>query len=1197
MSKLRRTFLIALGLPSLLFGSPGDVIVWTGATSSDLTNSDNWDTFNVPTNGTEADFDNTASNFTPTVSSSTMSNVFQVDLVKINTTGLSPGQYSFFIQDPGTFFDINGSFFNPSGVQVTDRTRGGGGIPVNPVQNFYIDNSGTMIFQRNAIADIGFSFADFLLPPFIVYNLGSSGNAGFMQFTDSSQAGAAGFNLHNGSQLLFDVTSLGVFAQINLDTNSNVTFTELSNANAAIITAQDSSVLFDEGATAFLSTINLDNSTLDFRLGADVQRATVNATNGSVITVQDNSETTGRAVINLTDSSLTYKGVADGGQSEITASNSDVHFLEQSRLSSLAILTMTNNSTLEFIDQADAGIAKINVNNSQVTFGAPNNTATYPNSSNAFLQLSNSSIATFNNNASLLGLNVLDASSILNFNNFLPTPMIINSSTNINNGQVNINPDPSSGIGPVVFRDAFNTYPVATVHRGILMGNSLNLVGDITNFGTIIFQQNITQAFRGTINGPGIVIIQGGGTLSLEDNNPIQASIVQVLDDDTTLIVENDTLRTNVLALGDDARVNFEIQEGQVTFSGLITDKNPGDHGIVSINQFEGNGTFMLSNPANNYSGGTTLYGGTLQINNAVGVPGLLSVKFDHTQVVFNQTADGTYNGMLDGYAIGSKIGLSKLTFPANSVNTLRSMVVQQGEFQLNGSMISPRTKIAAGSILSGTGSVTGELEIFGTLAPGNSQSAFTVIGELEFEPGSTYHVFVDGAGNSTHVNVTGPADDPDDGGFITIEGGTVVADVEGSFDPNKKYTILSATSSLTGKFTSTVLNDPFFRAIVTYDPLHAYLQLQNAFTTMSGTTFNQRQVLKQLAKLQTSNSNIREFLSTFLNLPEKQALHALNQMCAQQYSHILSTAEGVNERFIRRLYNPLREINAVSCGCDEVCCSDCLLWDTWADASFDRTLVDGNRNTSGFKSSGYELSLGVQTTLSNCWTLGLAGTYEEDYLTFNIGGRSRNQTSLGALYALYRPEKFYILGDLILGYSTQKVHRPIEVHPFHLSKKGRPELFQSALYGEVGLNYCKSCIGIQPFIGLEVDYFNLNKFHEKGDQEFLSVHVKDESYSNVNSRLGVHLTATPIQNFLVSLDLAWQCRLSSLENHLHERFIGFGDQFYIKGVPLHRNSIDGTFNIGYDLCDGWEFYAEAAGQWWKNASFYDILAGVNIAW
>lgn len=1198
-----RKFTPLFVIPTLLFGAPGDVITWTGASSSDLTDSDNWSPFNTPTNGTEADFDNTASNFTPTVSSTTASNLFQVDLVKIDTNLPSPPTYTFHVDDPDTFFQVTGSYFNPSGVEVTNRNRISGIFPEAPIQNFYIDNGGFMEFERTTIADIGYSISEYGLPPFIVYNLGAGGSAGFMGFTDSSQAGNAGFNLHNGSNILFDVQSIGSIGQFNLDSGSSLVYSGLSNASGSIIKAIDSAVAFTDGANAFIADITLDHSTLDFSLAADVHESTINANNGSIVTMQGSTKTVANAVINLTDSSLTYKETADGGNTTITADHSDIHFIDSSSVD-IATINLTNNSTLEFIDNADATLANISANASQVTFGLPNNSAVFPNSARATLTMDNASTATFNNNASLSGINIRDAASTLNLNNFLPTPMTINALTVINNGHLHINPDANAGVGPIVLTDAFNSYPFATVHRGVLIGNSLNIVGTISNFSTIVFEQTISQSLLGSISGPGNVVIQGGGTLIIEDEAGIEASLVQVLGDDTVLTIEDNSLHTPILALGDGSSVNFEVTDlNTVTFNGMITDNGFGDAGSVDINEFEGSGTLILSNPANNYTGGTTLYGGTLQIDNAVGVPGLINVKFDHTRVVFNQQIDGTYSGTLDGYASGSKIGSAKLTFPANSINTLRSMIVSEGEFHLDGTIISPLVRVNNGGILSGTGTVTGELEVFGTLAPGNSQSNLTVIGNLELEPSSTYHVVVDGAGNSTHVNVTGPADDPDDGGFITLEGGTVVADVEGSFDPRKRYTILSATSSLTGRFGSSIFNDPFYRAIVTYDNLHAYLQVQSAFLTIGARTFNERQVAKQLAQIHSTNSHINDFLLALLDLPTNKALHALDQMSAQQYSHIFLAAAGVNQRFIRRLYNPIREINSPlknCCGnvcCEEICGDSSPTWQTWADASFDRSFVDGNRNTSGFKGSGYELSLGVQTTLENSWTLGLAGTYEDDHLDFNIGGRSRNQTGLGALYGLYHPGAFYLLGDLILGYSSQNLRRPIDVSPFHLTKKGRPQLFQGSVYGEAGMSFCRSCIGIQPFIGVEVDFFDLRKFHEKANPHFLNVDVKNQNETYANSRLGVHLTASPIDAFLASFDLAWQCRLSSLKNHFHERFVGFGDPFYIKGVPLQRNSVDATFNLAYDIADGWEFYAEAAGQWWRDSSFYDLLAGINITW
>lgn len=495
----------------------------------------------------------------------------------------------------------------------------------------------------------------------------------------------------------------------------------------------------------------------------------------------------------------------------------------------------------------------------------------------------------------------------------------------------------------------------------------------------------------------------------------------------------------------------------------------------------------------------------------------------NESAVVFNQLINGSYNGHLAGSGIGSKIGPAQLTFPANIQNRLLSLNILEGELKLDGTLTAAETHVAPSATLSGGGTLIGDLEVFGTLTPRDGPLTFTVVGSVEFEPGSTYRVEVLG-GDASLLNVTTFDDDDDGPGTVIIEENAAVEVVllDGSYNPQQTYTIISADTSLSGKFSSSQINDPLLAAVISYDKQHAFLRVQNAVSLL-GSTFNQKQVAQQLGTISTSNPLINAFLLSLVRLPSEQSQRALSQMSAEQYTQIFTTAQGVNQRFIHRMFDPLWDIISPSC-IKNSCCEDCYgnisaysndsccqQFKSWMDVSYDQGYYKGNRNANGYKMHGYEFTLGIQTSLDSCWTLGTAGSYEMDHLDFNLGGSGKNHTWLGGLYALYTPQNYYVLADLVLGYSSQSVRRSINVPPFNAKLKGKPHLFQGAAYVEAGLNYGISCFGIQPFIGVQTDYFNLQGIRENKDN-FLAVHVSKKSFTDAFSRLGVHLTTNRCQ-------------------------------------------------------------------------------------
>lgn len=1179
---------------SMLSSSPGDIDTWTGAIDTDLTNPGNWDTFNVPTAGSKCIFDNTAANFTPTLSASSTSNSLDTDTFQIDTS--TPVQYSFFIQD-STNLNFDNSFFNPSGVMVTNRLRNPDGTPVAPVQNFYITNGGQINFFKQSEADIGIVFADYQLPPFIVYNLGNTATAGFVNFEDSSRAGSAGYLLQNGSKITFDRNSNAELAQIHAMSNSLVYFTSTSTGGGTIVDAIDSTVLYDLGASAFFSIYNLNHSALNFTQGSDLFSATITANNNSSITIQDGAVCIGSASMQLNDSIMNVKNFADTGHLDITANNSHILYQDSAVESGGGNIILTNNSSISFFDSSSAGLTRFKADNSTITFGNFNDTFTFPNSDRAIVTLDNHSVLTFNNSASLLELHVLDASSVINFNNFLSTPMLFGPTAIINNGDVHINPYGPSAFGPVVLIDAFNTYPSGTVHRGTLIGNSLSIVGNWNNFGEIVFNQTIQQQFFGSISGPGNVIVQSGGTLILDSGHFIQSPSIHVIGPDTMLQSAPNLLQGDLTI--DEGTVDFEVSEDDFQeFSGLITGNSSPENETIAINKSGGEGVVLISNPNNNYLGETVVYGGTLLINNGLGIPGELKIK-NQAGVVFNQLVDGPFVGVIEGNGIAKKIGSAKLIFSANKQNFLQSLAVLQGEFQLDGELTSPTTTVALGSVLSGSGTLTGDLEIFGSFAP-SGPATFTVRGDLEFEPGSTYQLQVDGASSSL-VDVKRPTEE-EDSGNITLEGGTVaVTLINGNVDTCNTYTILSAEGVLTGQFSAINSNDPLLRAILTYDSQHAFLQMCPTLQVI-GRSFNQRQVANQLDGGGCTGADTAAFVLELVSLTDEQARDALNQMSAMQYTQAVATAEVANQRFIRRLFDPIRE--AVTIGhlgnqyCGEVTRS------SWMDISYDHTDWRGNKNALGVRTNGFDVSGGVQAQLNSQWTLGIAGFYEEDHLHFDVGGSGKNHTGLGGVYALYRPCNYYVFADLAIGLSHQHIRRPIEAGSFQAIHKGNPHLFQGAFYGEIGIDldtkvYLQPWIGfvtIQPFFGLEVDYVRLKKIRERCD-DFLAVEVFHKKQTTTHSRLGVHFTTKPTCRSFLSIDLAWQYRMNALRNSIEEKFITCCDSFAIEGIHHQRNSVDGAVTWYIDLPCGWQLYAEAAGQKWENSSEYNLLAGFTYTW
>ncbi|MEI8125915.1 MAG: hypothetical protein WCG42_09175 [Parachlamydiaceae bacterium] len=60
-------------------------------------------------------------------------------------------------------------------------------------------------------------------------------------------------------------------------------------------------------------------------------------------------------------------------------------------------------------------------------------------------------------------------------------------------------------------------------------------------------------------------------------------------------------------------------------------------------------------------------------------------------------------------------------------------------------------------------------------------------------------------------------------------------------------------------------------------------------------------------------------------------------------------------------------------------------------------------------------------------------------------------------------------------------------------------------------------------------------------------------------------------------------------------RFVEFGSNFNINGVPLNGNSADGAITISTQLLEQLRVYLEASGEIWNKAATYNGLGGFEF--
>ncbi len=462
---------------------------------------------------------------------------------------------------------------------------------------------------------------------------------GTFQFNDTT---VFTFTINEGAVLDFQnggITNLGGSVQIFNFPVMGAVANQLNFNNSS--TASNSQFNFS-ATNATTQTLNFNNSSTAGNSQINMQNLGTAFPNGSILF--NNSSTAAQSTIDVQDSLLQFSSTSQAGSAQINSSSPGAPS------GPISEIVFNNNSS--------AGSSTLALNKSSLTF---NNSAS---GGSANVSLTNSSSLTINQN-NTVGALTTDSSSTVELNNFELQIGSLNLSTTV----AGVISDTGSGslikvgTGTLTLTGA-NTYAGGTtINGGTLQVNTMSLPGNVVDNATLQFNQTFDGTFNGLISGTGQLVKIGSGTLTLGGANTYMGGTIINAGN---LQVNTTTLPGNVV---DNAILTFNQ-----TFDGTFPGNISGTGELVKI----GSGTLTLTG-SNSYSGGTFLDAGTLQVNTN-SLPGNI---VDNTTLIFNQTFDGTFGGIISGPGQVIKIGSGTLSLTGGNTYA-GGTVINAGNLQVN---------------------------------------------------------------------------------------------------------------------------------------------------------------------------------------------------------------------------------------------------------------------------------------------------------------------------------------------------------------------------------------------------------------------------------------------------------------------------------------------------------------------------------
>ena len=671
----------------------------------------------------------------------------------------------------------------------------------------------------------------------------------FNTFNDSNVAinGTVGINVTNNgvnNQLFIGGTSTGLTGSGTINvTNTgsattgvtfrgNGTFSGTMNVSGGVVNIGTFNVL--AGPLALQNTdLNLTNSARLNLAGA----AFATATNASVKTLSGNSTAT----------------VTLGGQTLTLGTNNGTGATFAGVISGTGALVKTGTGTQTLTgSNTYTGTTTISAGTLQVGDGGTSGTlGTGAIIDNASLVFNRSNTLTVANAISGTGSLTQAGSGTT----ILTGAKTYSGGTFLNAGTLQVSSD--ANLGNAAGGLTFNGGTLRTTATfGTTRTTTLNAGG-----GTFETQAGTTLTQGGAISGAGALTKTGAGTLLLTDaatytgGTTISAGTLQLGNGGTSGSIVGDVLNNGTLTFN---------RSDTSTFDGVIS-------GTGSVVQ-AGSGTLILS-ADHDYTGGTTINAGTLQIGNGGATGSVVGNIANNSALAFNRSDDVTYGGVISGTGSLTQAGSGQLTLTGTNTFT-GGTTVNAGLLTVNGSLASGVNVLGGGS-LGGTGTIGGNVTVSGTISPGNSIGTINIVGNYIQNPGSTYQVELNAAGQSDLISITGNA---------TINGGTVAVQA-GSVARNAIYTIVTATGSVAGAYSGLSSNFAFLTPLLSYDARNVYLTFQTAFAggAQSG---NQKAVGAALDQVSPSaTGDLDTAVNALANLTTQQGLPALEAISGQPYA------------------------------------------------------------------------------------------------------------------------------------------------------------------------------------------------------------------------------------------------------------------------------------------------------------------------
>ncbi|MFL6858765.1 MAG: autotransporter domain-containing protein, partial [Allosphingosinicella sp.] len=530
--------------------------------------------------------------------------------------------------------------------------------------------------------------------------------------------------------------------------------------------------------------------------------------------------------------------------------------------------------------------------------------------------------------------------------------------------------------------------------------------------------------------------------------------------------------------------------------------------------------------------------------------------------LTLNQAGDTTFAGALTGTGSFVKSGAGRLTLSGTSSLT-GPTTLSAGTLAVNGTL--PSTVTVNGGRLEGTGTIGGLVATGGVVAPGSSIGTMNVSGGVSFAPGSVFEVEANAAGASDKIAATGAA---------TLTGGTVrVLAQNGTYNPQTRYTILTAGGGVQGRFAAVTSNLAFLTASLAYgtNDVSLFLTRNDRSFTDLATTPNEHAVAVAANALGLGSPVYLAVLQS----TDATAPALFNALSGEIYAGLPALLAD-DSRAVRNalVSNSRTAPEGIS---------------LWADGFAGRVHADGGAGIAGARDSTSGFIAGLSYAASG-FSAGLGGGIgSASDRVADRGSRADVDSKFVGGHIGYRAGGFSARAGAAWFWHDVSSRRTIDgtLGPVAADFQGDT----SRLFAEAEYDLMPGATTLAPFVAYDRVRTNLDPFAETGGDGRLTLagnHYR-ASFASVGARFEAPVGNLGGATLVPRASIAYRHRLDQSGNQASATFVGGTSPFVVAGIGLPRSAIDvdagvdveaGRFRIGAryqgSFASGWNDHGGA---------------------